>query len=303
MLIAGVDAYLTLRRSLGFKLHKAERNLRGFAQFCEARKEPFLRADLAVEWAGRSSSRYLRSRQLKEIAALARHLRADDPRHELPPAGLYTCLRPRRVPHIFSLPEIRRLLEAALQLGPEGTLRPLVFHTLIALLACTGLRISEALRLRFGDLTDDGLLIEQTKFKKSRLVSLHPLAREALQRYLLQRRKREAVHDHLFISLSGGPLRVDRARNGFLALLRSVGLRSQKGLQGPHLHDLRHTFAVRALESAPKDKRGVGRHMVALSTYLGHTHLSDTYWYLHATPQLMREMADDSSTLLFGGGR
>lgn len=301
-MLTAVEGYLALRRSLGFKLAKAEPMLRDFACFCVERREPLIRARLAVEWAGRASSARQRSRRLKTIAGFARHMRAEDPRHELPPSGLFAFPRQRRVPHIFSAAEIRLLLQASRRLGPRGSSRPWVLHALFALLACTGLRVSEALRLRLKCITPDGLMIEATKFRKTRLVPLHPSASLALSRYLRRRRRLESEDDHLFVGTTGRPFRLDKVEHLFLGLLRQVGLRSAQG-PGPHLHDLRHTFAVRALESAPSDREGVGRHIVALSTYLGHANVSDTYWYLHTTPQLMRAIADSSAGLLFGGRR
>jgi integrase/recombinase XerD len=296
-----VESYLALRRSLGFKLAKTEQLLRAFAAFSRAHGQALVRSSLAVEWAGQSSSARQRSCRLKAVVAFARHLRAEDPHHQLPPAGLFPFRRRRRIPHIFSADEIRILLAAALRLPPRGSLRPQVFHTLFALLACTGLRISEALRLRYGHLTADGLVIEATKFRKSRLVPLHPTTTAALSSYLRRRRRVQAVDDHLFIGTTGMPLRLDNTNRVFLRLLREQGLRDAPPSPGPHLHDMRHTFAVRTLEATPSDRAGVGRHMVALSTYLGHAQVSDTYWYLHVTPCLMRAIGDASRERLFGG--
>jgi integrase len=198
--------------------------------------------------------------------------------------------------------EVARLLRAAAGLAPEGGLRPILYTTLFGLLAATGLRISEALALRLEDLTADGLLVRETKFRKSRLVPLDESTQRALGRYLAARRRHRVAGPYLFAAASGGHLPYDTASAIFRRLARAAGLRGAPGTGGPCLHDLRHTFAVRSLEGcAGADGAAVARHMVALSTYLGHAHVTDTQWYLHATPALMAQIAGAGEALFRGG--
>lgn len=302
-MLAKIDSYLALRRSLGFKLEKNEQILRAFASFCADRDQRLVTAKLALEWSAQAGSLAQSARRLQTIAHFSDYLRAEDPSQERLPRDRFPGKRRRRAPHLFSADEIRRLLAAAQQLGPHGSLRPLTLYSLFALLACTGMRISEALGLQFEHVTDDGLFIANTKFRKSRFVPLHASARLGLERYLSNRRRVELPHSYIFISLSGGPLRRDTAEHAFLDLLRATGIRDAQSAHGPHLHDLRHTFAVRALEAAPGEREAISRHILALSTYLGHAHVSDTFWYLHATPLLMKSMAQASSALVRGGVR
>jgi integrase/recombinase XerD len=145
------------------------------------------------------------------------------------------------------------------------------------LLTATGIRISEALALRFDDVTDDGLLIWRTKFKKSRLVPLHETAVTGLRQYLARRRRVPSEDDHLFISLRGQALRYDTVHETFCKLVDTIGLCAAPGQPQPRLRSLRHTFAVRALEACPEVRDRVGAHMVALSTYLGHVRIAGTY--------------------------
>ena len=194
--------------------------------------------------------------------------------------------------YIYSADEIVRLMEAASSLGPPGTIRPLTYVTLFGLLAATGLRISEALALRLGDVAEDGLIINRTKFKKSRLVPLHDTTRAAVDRYLSTRLAISTSADSLFISNTGAPLCYDTVSGLFRQISRKIGLRGEPGRPGPRIHDLRHSFAVRSLERCPCNDDAVSRHILALSTYLGHAHVADTYWYLQATPGLMTQIAD-----------
>ncbi len=141
-------------------------------------------------------------------------------------------------------------------------------------------------------MTPDGLVIRNTKFGKTRLVPLHPSAQSGIEQYLA---RRQAVADgdgYVFVSLCETRLSYGGFRKAWVAVLAQAGLWPRKGARRPRLHDIRHTFAVRALESAP-DRRGpIARHMLAVSTYLGHSCVADTYWYFQATPTLMGQIAD-----------
>lgn len=191
-------------------------------------------------------------------------------------------------------------MTAAASLSPAGTIRPVTFATLFGLLTATDMRISEALALRLSDITDDGLIIEKTKFKKSRLLPLHPSTRRALNAYLAVRLRVATGSDALLIGNTGEAVAYPTVVAVFLRLTRSIGLRGSPGCGGPRIHDLRHTFAVRSLEGCPSDAAAVSRHIVGLSTYLGHAHVTDTYWYLQASPALMTHIAATGETLQRG---
>ena len=184
-----VAAYLVLRRTAGFEMANAEYLLHSFARFAARRSETHVRTQTAIDWAAQGASAARRNERLKAVCRFARHVRVEDDRHKLPPANYFRCCKTRRMPYIYSSNEIGRLLEAAGRLPPRGAMRAQTYTTLIALLACTGLRVSEALGLKFADITDDGLLIRETKFGKTRLVPLHDTAAVALRRYVIRRRQ------------------------------------------------------------------------------------------------------------------
>ena len=220
-------------------------------------------------------------------------MRAEDKRHEVPAADIFGHETfKRRIPYILSSEELKLLLIAASQLKPQKTIRPLTYSTLFALLAATGIRICEALALNVQDVSNDGLIIRNTKFRKNRLVPLHPSTQQGIQRYLNYRVKYGGgIDPALFISNSGTRLTYPTVNSIFLQLARSTGLRGKPGHPGVCIHDLRHRFAMKSLEQCSGNRAVVSRHMLALSTYLGHAHLSDTYWYLHSTPVLMKQIA------------
>jgi integrase len=176
-----------------------------------------------------------------------------------------------------------------------------MYVTLFGLVAATGLRISEALAMRLEDVTEDGLIIRQTKFHKSRLVPLHPTTQRALSIYRKVREQLGTLDGSLFVSLWGKRLAYVTVDAIFLRLARSIGLRGEPGQRGARMHDLRHTFAVRSLEQCRHDDKAVARHLAALSTYLGHVHATSTYWYLQATPALMEQIANAGEALYQGG--
>ena len=293
MLTQTIDRYLAVRRAAGFRLRTTEGFLRCYARFAAERGEVHVCAQTALDWAALAPSASQRGRRLEAVAIFAQHAQAEDRQHEAPPREVFRRQRLLYRPFIFTENQIRQLLEQAALLPPAGSLRPWTYCTLFSLLAITGLRISEALALRFEDITVDGLLIRQTKFHKSRLVPLHPSAHAGLERYLRRRRSRGGADDHVFISRRGRVLHYQTALETFRTLIRQIRLQPDLGQQSPRprIHDLRHSWAVRALEASPTGYDQVNRHVLAVSTYLGHVKLTSTYVYLHATSRLLADIA------------
>jgi integrase/recombinase XerD len=274
--------------------------LKSFAAFSEARGQHFVSGDIAIEWAGQARSVWQRARRLGTIIRFARYLRAEDQRHQVPPAVFGAERPPRRTPYILTAEQIRQLVDAASRAGYR-TLRRATYRTLFSLLACTGLRVSEAIRLRFDDLTPDGLVIRHTKFRKSRLVPLHETAQAGLEQYLQERRPYAPFDDHVFVSLRRKPLLPGDVETAFRTAVKLARL--PLGLRGarPTPHSLRHSFAVRALQTCPDGRDAITQHMLSLSTYLGHCTVANTYWYLEAVPDLMREIAERTEHFVTGG--
>jgi len=288
-MLNAIETYLTLRRATGFAMQNAEYLLKSFADFAAERGQTHVRTQTAIDWATLGPSVAQRDARLKAVCRFARYVRVDDAWHELPPANYFGARKTRRSPHIYSAEEIDRLIEAALRLRPKGGRRSLTYATLIALLSVTGLRISEALKLTVADVTNDGLLIRETKFRKTRLVPLHDTAAAGLKRYLA-RRQPHSADDPVFVDERGLALRYLTVRDTFNRLVSTAGIRPAAARR-PRLHDLRHTFAVRALQGSPAGRSRCGPHMAALATYMGHVNIYATYWYLEATADLMRDVA------------
>jgi integrase/recombinase XerD len=294
MLMPAIDSYLAIRRAAGFRLRATEGLLRAYGRFAAPRGETHVRARTALDWAALAPSVSQRGRRLEAITIFARHAQAEDAQHEVPPQGVFPRQSLPYRPFIFTSGQIRQLLERAARLPPADSLRPWTYSTLFSLLAVTGLRISEALALRLEDIASDGLLIRTTKFHKSRLVPLHPSTRAGLERYLQRRQRLGGSDDHVFISMRGRRLSDQTVRCTFRVLAREMGLDPKPGQPGPRprIHDLRHSWAVRALEACPLGYDHVAQHVLAVSTYLGHVKLASTFVYLHTTPQLLADIAD-----------
>ena len=301
MLKKSIDAYVALRRAMGLRIEDPEYLLRSFASWASERGETHVRSQTVMEWAASKGSAWRRERKLRVVAAFARHAVAEDPRHEVPPIHVFSHKTVLVTPHIYSDDEVVRLMRAAEQLPPTWRMRPHTAATLFGLLASTGLRLSEALSLRLGDFTADGLVIRHTKFNKSRLVPIHPSTVSALDCFLARRRRARVSGDYLFASPRGGRISRKTVSTWFYRLARGIGLRGAPGTRGPRIHDLRHTFAVRSLETAPLCGAVVGAHVRALSTYLGHSRVAHTCSYLQTTPRLMRGIADACERLIEGG--
>lgn len=300
MITNAVASYVALRRATGYDFKPGGLLLASFARFAAERGDTHVRTATAVDWAALAPSPRQKERRLQAVIGFVRHAQTEDSRHEVPSAGIFACNSRRRpTPFIFSSDQVRALLDAAQRLGPKETYRPLLYQTLFGLLAVTGMRISEALALRRADMSTDGILIRKTKFRKARLLPLQESTVRAIERYLDARRR--MAGDHLFDNGRCRPLGYPLAEYTFSRLIHIAGLEVRSpGHPRPHIHSLRHTFAVRALEGCPPDRMKVDRHVLALSTYLGHAHLSCTYWYLQATPQLMKSIAQQAEASFCG---
>ena len=297
---AAIETYLALRRTLGFALSTTEYLLYSFARFAATQKQTHIRTETVIRWASQARSVAQRHARYQAICLLARYLRVEDARHESPAPNYFGYRKVRRVPHIYSRDEIASLVLAATRLPSIDSLRPKTYAALICLLAATGLRISEALHLRVSDITADGLLIRKTKFQKTRLVPLHDSAVKGLARYLVHRQKSRRGGEHIFVSDDGQPLVYWKVHSVFRTLLKSAGIKPLRG-RWPRIHELRHTFAVRALESSPTSRQRIGQHMLALATYLGHVNINSTYWYLETTAELLRDIAVVAENFTQGG--
>lgn len=291
------EKYLAYRRDLGFQLRSEGRLLRNFARYADAQgyRGP-LTTELAVRWARLpdTSAPLYWARRLEVVRCFARYLAISEPRTEIPAQGLLGSAHRRTPPYIYEETEITAMLRAARALRPSNGLRPRTYATLLGLLASAGLRISEPLRLARSDFDTrrDLLAINETKFHKSRLVPLHPSTAQALRDYAAFR---DGVHPHpqadtFFVTDRGTPLRYSTVRQTFRRLCRtSLPVRTNGRM--PRLHDLRHTFACRRLLRWYEEGADVQHAVAALSTYLGHGKVSDTYWYLTATPELLGQAA------------
>ena len=285
-----VTRYVEFKQKLGYQFTTQDVMLRSFARFAGTEKS--IRSDTVLAWAATASSRPQRARRLQVVRNFALWVHAEDQQHEVPPADAFgPTFRCRHTPTLISIPEIQRLLSAALAIAPGETINPFTWHYLFGLIATTGLRVSEAVNLTLGDVTADGLVIRETKFRKSRLVAIHPTTRDALNRYLAIRLKQQTCSQHLFVLRSGEPPKAKWAGEVFRKLAERTAIRSPHDSRGATIHSLRHSFAVRSLETLPPECEP-SRHMLALATYLGHANVSDTYWYLQSTPTLLYSIAE-----------
>lgn len=305
---AKVDDYLADRRRAGFNLSVEAVQLACFARFaqCNAPREP-LTVDLARKWAlaNRTGARLTAARRIEVLRGFARFCQQLDPATQIPPRHLFGPAHRRLTPHIYTDEEIRALLEAASQLSPPGGLRAASCATLFGLIAATGLRISEATGLVRSDvdLVRNILLIRHAKFGKDRWVPLHPSTAKALRAYV-KRRNREhfsVSSDAFFIDDRGRALRTGNVRYAFNRLRRALKWRARGGHPAPRIHDLRHHFICRRLQRWYAEGKDIHQHILSLSTFVGHAKVSDTYWYVTATPELMAAAVRRSQRRAAGG--
>jgi integrase len=298
-----VQEYLTMRRSLGFKLEGAGTALFDFVSFLEQHQASYITLPLALAWAKQPSGGQpstWAAQRLSFVRLFARFRSAADPQTEIPPATLLPFRPQRAQPYLYSDKEIEQLLEATLHmpLSPRHSKRcallPWVYHCLFGLLSVSGLRLGEArnLKLQDVDLKAGVLTICGAKFGKDRLVPLHASTCKVLADYIARRARHWAerpVSAYLFVSSWGNRLDSAQVHRAFYAVSRQIGLRGATDSHGPRLHDLRHRFATTTLVNWYRSDEDPERRLPFLSAFLGHVHVADTQWYLSASPELMRE--------------
>lgn len=288
-----VQEYLSLRRSLGFKLISTEYVLRWFLAFMEDEHETHIKTETVLRWvhASKAVAPPQRGPRFAIVRKFAQYAHALDPEHEVPPYRLLSPRPGRANPHIYSQGEILRLLEACLAIQSSKGLCRYTCYTIFGLLAVTGMRISEATSLAHDDVDLSGgiITIRKGKFNKTRRIPVHDSTIAALGEYV---RHKDQIYPNsqssaFFLSDSGAPLTSAVLRPMFLSLSRRIGFRKPTDHNGPRIHDFRHTFAVKTVMKWYRVGANVERNMPILSTYLGHVKPSDTYWYLSSIPELV----------------
>ncbi len=294
-LTALAQQYLKYRRDLGFQLKIEGEQVLAFAAYADhAGHKGAITTELALKWAQlpEGVSTLYHARRLEVVRCFARYAAIFDEATEIPAKGLLGKAHRRVQPHIYSEEEMRELIRAASGLSPTGGLRPRTYVALFGLLASTGLRISEALRLNRNDvdLGQGVLTITETKFHKSRLVPLHPSSVRHLRQYAQFRDgyRCASMSERFLLSERGGEMNYSTVRTTFRTVCNDLGWKGACGSRRPRLYDFRHTFACRRLLAWYRDGVDMNHAVLALSTYMGHERITDTYWYLTGIPELMQ---------------
>lgn len=289
-----VDDYLRLRRALGYKLEREGQWLAQLAAHCDATGATTLTSELVIAWAGERPSAGPNgwAKRLGVARKFAAYLQTMDPATEVAPSGVFPTRRHRPAPYLWSPGDIARLLQGARALRPH--LRAVSHETLFGLLACSGMRVGEAIALGRGDVDFDAavITIREAKFDRTRLVPLHQSTTEALSRYATQRDDlcSQPSSDTFFLSSVGSALNRSAVSKALRQITTAMGTRTET--MHPRVHDLRHSFAVRTLIDWQRSGIDIDERIGLLSTYLGHISPADTYWYLSAAPELMALAAD-----------
>lgn len=303
--------YLSERRRLGFALRSSGYSINSFARYVDALnlQEP-LSVEVMAEWArcdkGNSDKPEVWARRLNKLRSFTRYLQQFEPRTEAPDDSTFGRIGQRLAPHIYCEKETVDLLAAAHDLGPAPGLRGITYETLFGLIASTGLRVSEAVHLLDTDvdLKSGMLTVRLTKFAKSRYVPMHPSTTEVLKRYRSLRNLHIEVTDQMsfFVGtrgrLRGHSLGLRQVHRVFAGLRNKLRWINRGAHDSPRIHDLRHTFIVRRVMLLHTQGVDIDQAMLALSTYVGHAKVTDTYWYLTGVPELMAVVAAKFETFM-----
>lgn len=293
-----LEQYLAARAALGLKDRGRKSLLQDFLRYLvEVQCDGSIPCHVAVDWAAttpmaRATGLAGPARRLSAVRGFLSHLRASNPHVEIPPARLLAAAKGRR-PYLYSSQQIADLLRAALTIRPRGSLRPHTYATLLGLMASTGIRVGEAIRLKIFDVELESaiplLQIRESKFGKSRVVPLHPTTAERLREYvrLRTRLRYSGRSDAFFVSERGGHLNYECLVQWFIRTTRSMGMCPSDGRRTPTLHGLRHYFAIERLTSWCREGVCIQDLAPQLSVYLGHVKPQQSYWYFTATPELL----------------
>jgi integrase len=291
-----LDSYLELRRSMGFKLRRAEKLLRQFVDYCEAYDVDVVNAEVALRWATlpKDASRSWVCHRLCVARGFSRHMALVDDRHGVVPTSLVPHRPTRATPYLYTEDQVKAMMAAAR--GFRSPMRQASFETMVGLLWATGMRVGEALFLDCSDvdLAHGVITVRETKFGKSRELPVHDTTVEALRAYAKRRRQLypEADTPAFFLSAAGTRVLYCNFHLGFLEIVRRAGVRRRSASCRPRPHDLRHSLAVRTLIGWYRAGLDVGAQLPKLSTYLGHVDPANTYWYLSAAPELLALAAE-----------
>lgn len=293
--------YLQLRRGLGYRSVTQERSLRSFVRYLDEHGvTPPISLEASLDWATATPGGDPRNpaRRLNTVRGFLRYLSArDDGATEVPAPGLLGPAVARRVPHVYSDQQIGDLLDAAARLSPPGGLRPLCYVTLFGLLACTGMRIAEALALTCADVDLDAAMITVRAGKRgrTRLVPLHPSAISPLREYDTARIASCGSPDPdaaFFRTEHADQLPYGTVHATFTKLRDQLGWTGHGQTRPPRIHDLRHHMVIARIQAWYAEGADVDALLPVLATYLGHVEVRGTYWYLSAVPELTGIVAD-----------
>jgi integrase/recombinase XerD len=304
-------AYLSLREALGFQMRAEKIILPEFVAYVKAQERTGpLRAQVALEWACQESAHRGPSgaaRRLSMARGFLSYLKASVPDTEVPASGLLPTPR-RPKPYLFTPLQLTALFEAAQASQPRGSLRPHTLSTLLGLLASTGLRVGEAIRLQVAqvklDLHPPQLHILETKFHKSRIVPLHSSTAEHLHHYSEQRARLryDGLSEAFFVSEQGHHLKYLALHNWFARLCQHLAIAPTDAGRHPCLMSFRHTFAVTCMQRWYQQGLDVQALLPHLSVYLGHVHPQESYWYLTSVPELLSAAAQRFQAYVHVGG-
>jgi integrase len=290
-----VEEYISYKRSLGYVIKIEAQELRRFASYTRSIDyNGSLTTDLAMEWSSldKSYSRWYMSRRLETIHTFAVYISAFDPNAQIPQNGVFGKCHGRIPPYIYKEKEIVLLMNSSQNLFSPDGIRSKTVATALGLLWATGMRVSELTSLRLCDvhLDERYIFIQDSKFKKDRIITLHPTAVDKLRDYISYVSEcigTRSTNDYFFVTSYGHRFNTRAFEYAFQLIRPCLYANHRPQLREPRLYDIRHTFACQTVKTWLESGEDVNHKLHLLSTYMGHVKPADTYWYLSATPDLL----------------
>lgn len=302
-----ISDYLDMKDALGEKYTSPGNILRQFDHYCLLKdvQEPVITEAIVNDWlatkAGEKNSTH--STRISVLRCFSKHLYALGNEGSWRPYPGYTSRVSKYVPYIFCQEELMRIFKSAdsMPVMSGKSQFHIVFPTVIRVLYGCGLRISEALtlKLRDVDLENGFISVRSAKFDKQRRIPFSESLLTVLRNYMVKNQDLIGIDsDGFFFPNANGERYSPRTvYDKFRTILWQSGIPHQGRGKGPRVHDLRHTFAVHSLQQNIKQGKDMYVSLTSLMTYLGHSKLSSTEYYLRLTSEVFPDFLEKSDTV------
>lgn len=305
VLLQFIRDFIKMRHNLGYKSTGMEFSLKAFDAFAyrEGLKEVTISKELVLKWCKRRTGEATdtwshRTNFLRQFSIYLSNMGYEAYLPTKPPTKHDSTF----VPYIYSAEEIKKIFEAADQLmihDRHANTLLISVPLLVRMLYATGIRIGEAVHLNMEDinLEENYLVVKGGKNGKDRMVPFSKSLAEGCQQYLRYRNRLPDHCNRFFVKSNGCECRSGGYLYWWNRILHSAGIKHRGKMSGPRIHDLRHTFSVKAMHDMSVEGKDIYYSLPILSTYIGHQSIAATDRYVRMTSEMYPELIDKMESI------